>query len=594
MDKPKLNKLSQEVINQIAAGEVVERPSSVVKELLDNSIDADSSKIVIKIKNGGIDLIEISDNGIGIPKESMTSIFDPHTTSKISNIEDLNTLLSMGFRGEALSTISSVSNVTLLSKYREEETGYKILFNENGKSPVKKVAKEDGTTVKIENIFYNIPARQKYLKSPQTEYRKIHELLNSYFLIYPNIHFVLEKDGKIVKELPQVLNTKPGDIVEKRLNEIVGESSSFLKLYYDGSGIKISGYTAHPSNHKSSNSKTYIFVNNRPIYDKGIVRAIYEGYSRYIPHGQKIDFAINILINPELVDINVHPRKEEVRFENPFRIYSAIEDAVRHVLSKELSYKETPSTNNFAAIRESFAKQSSNSKLYEPTNIYNSNKSASVQDTLLFSKELLTDIPEDTQLPWEEGQEIVNIFQIFKKYIVIEFIDEKLWMIDQHAAAERINFESLSKGKDNIDVQNYLVAVELNLKDEEILFLEEHIDFFKNIGILYEIKKNKLILKTVPVEFVNSDFKKVFEEIFSLEEDIELLKKNFKKLRDDILATISCHNSIRSGQRLQKEEMLDIYNKLMDCQNPYSCPHGRPAVWKLSLSEIDSNFERTY
>jgi len=594
MDKPKLNKLSQEVINQIAAGEVVERPSSVVKELLDNSIDADSNKIVIKIKNGGIDLIEISDNGIGIPKESMTSIFDPHTTSKISNIEDLNTLLSMGFRGEALSTISSVSNVTLLSKYREEETGYKILFNENGKSPVKKVAKEDGTTVKIENIFYNIPARQKYLKSPQTEYRKIHELLNSYFLIYPNIHFVLEKDGKIVKELPQVLNTKPGDIVEKRLNEIVGESSSFLKLYYEGSGIKISGYTAHPSNHKSSNPKTYIFVNNRPIYDKGIVRAIYEGYSRYIPHGQKIDFAINILINPELVDINVHPRKEEVRFENPFRIYSAIEDAVRHVLSKELSYKETPSTNNFAAIRESFAKQSSNSKLYEPTNIYNSNKSASVQDTLLFSKELLTDIPEDTQLPWEEGQEIVNIFQIFKKYIVIEFIDEKLWMIDQHAAAERINFESLSKGKDNIDVQNYLVAVELNLKDEEILFLEEHIDFFKNIGILYEIKKNKLILKTVPVEFVNSDFKKVFEEIFSLEEDIELLKKNFKKLRDDILATISCHNSIRSGQRLQKEEMLDIYNKLMDCQNPYSCPHGRPAVWKLSLSEIDSNFERTY
>ena len=594
MDKPKLNKLSQEVINQIAAGEVVERPSSVVKELLDNSIDADSSKIVIKIKNGGIDLIEISDNGIGIPKESMTSIFDPHTTSKISNIEDLNTLLSMGFRGEALSTISSVSNVTLLSKYREEETGYKILFNENGKSPVKKVAKEDGTTVKIENIFYNIPARQKYLKSPQTEYRKIHELLNSYFLIYPNIHFVLEKDGKIVKELPQVLNTKPGDIVEKRLNEIVGESSSFLMLYYEGSGIKISGYPAHPSNHKSSNPKTYIFVNNRPIYDKGIVRAIYEGYSRYIPHGQKIDFAINILINPELVDINVHPRKEEVRFENPFRIYSAIEDAVRHVLSKELSYKETPSTNNFAAIRESFAKQSSNSKLYEPTNIYNSNKSASVQDTLLFSKELLTDIPEDTQLPWEEGQEIVNIFQIFKKYIVIEFIDEKLWMIDQHAAAERINFESLSKGKDNIDVQNYLVAVELNLKDEEILFLEEHIDFFKNIGILYEIKKNKLILKTVPVEFVNSDFKKVFEEIFSLEEDIELLKKNFKKLRDDILATISCHNSIRSGQRLQKEEMLDIYNKLMDCQNPYSCPHGRPAVWKLSLSEIDSNFERTY
>jgi DNA mismatch repair protein MutL len=604
MKKPKLNKLSEQVINQIAAGEVVERPSSVVKELVDNAIDANATKIDIKIKNGGIDLIEVSDNGIGIPKENIDSVFDSHTTSKIGSIEDLNTLMSMGFRGEALSTITSVSKVSLSSKFVEEEFGNEILFNEEGKSSVKKTPKEEGTTVKVEKIFYNIPARKKYLKTAQTEYRKIYELLSNYFLIYPNIHFTLEKDSKIVKDLSIVDDRKAGDIVPERLEEAIGNSEGFLKLKYDGSGIKVTGYIAHPSFHKSRTSKTYIFLNNRPIYDRGIHRAIYEGYSRYIPHGQKVDFVINLNLRPDLVDVNVHPRKEEVRFENPFRIYSAIEQAVKHSLEKELSYNNSQSSSSstsaakdFASIRESFNSKSPSrsEKEYQPTNIYQKSGSTSVKDTLLFSKELLKDIPErDNQLPWDEESDIVNIFQIFNKYIVIEFLDEKLWIIDQHAAAERINFENLSKGKDNIDIQNYLVPVEIEFKDNEIMFLEENKTFFDKLGILYDIKGKKVLLKTVPVEFVDSDFKKVFEDIFSLEDDISLLKKNFKKLKDDVLATISCHSSVRSGQRLKKEEMIDIFNKLKSCKNPYSCPHGRPAIWKLTLSEIDLNFERTY
>ncbi|MFA5633758.1 MAG: DNA mismatch repair endonuclease MutL [Candidatus Dojkabacteria bacterium] len=595
MKKPRLSKLSQQVVNQIAAGEVVERPSSVVKELIDNSIDAQATKITVKIKNGGMELIEVSDDGIGIPKENISSVFDSHTTSKIINIDDLNTLISMGFRGEALPSITSVSRVTLQSKYIEESVGNEILFNEKGKSAVKKTAKEKGTTVKVENIFYNIPARQKYLKTAQTEYRKIYELLCNYFLIYPNIHFVLEKDGKVVKDLPSIPAHNPGEIAVERLNDIVGDENNFLKLSYDGSGIKISGYIAHPSHHKSNVAKTYMFVNNRPIYDRGMARAIYEGYSRYIPHGQKVDFAINISLNPELVDVNVHPRKEEVRFENPFRIYTAVEEAVKHVLSKELSFENTPSSRDFKSIRESFSKKSQTGKTYEPINIYGSNRSASIKDSLLFSKELLTETEpsEEYQLPWEQ-ENIINVFQIFKKYIVIEFADENLWIIDQHAAAERINFENLSRGKENIEIQNYLVPVEIELKDEEIMFLKEHKKFFQDIGIIYDIKEEKLLLKTVPVEFVDSDFKNVFKDIFSLEEDIGLLKKNFKKLSEDVLATISCHHSIRSGQILQREEMINIYTRLKECKNPYSCPHGRPAVWRLTLKEIDSNFERTY
>lgn len=616
MKKKKLTKLPQDVVNQIAAGEVVERPSSVVKELVDNAIDAEASKITVKVKNGGIDMIEVSDNGYGIPKGELPLIFEAHTTSKIENIEDLNTLISMGFRGEALSSITSVAEVSVMSKYSDEEIANEIIFNKEGKSTVKKAAKEEGSTVKVENIFYNIPARKKYLKTPQTEYRKIYELLNNYYLIYPNIHFILEKDGKEVVNLESIENTKEGEIVGQRVKEVMNENmEKFLKLFYEGSGVKITGYIAHPSTHKASRAKGYIFVNNRPILDKGVFRAVYEGYSRYLPHGQKVDFVVNLSINPQFVDVNVHPRKEEVRFENPFRIYSAIEQAVKHILEKELSFEYTSSKfqdsarkkggmdstqKDFSSMRERFNKNthpsSSQSKQYQSNNIYR--KSNSVKDSLLFSKELLSSQTQDLEeyereLPWEQ-ENIRNIFQIFNKYVLIEFTDEKLWVIDQHAAAERINFEKLSRGKEGLDLQNYLVPVEINFKKEEIYFLEECKEFFEDMGIMYEIKDKRVILKTVPVAFAESDFENIFNEIFSLDDNLSNLKKNFKKRREDILATVSCHSSIRSGQKLDRNTMLNLFKELSECENPYSCPHGRPAVWKLTLSEIDNNFERTY
>jgi DNA mismatch repair protein MutL len=605
--KKKLNKLSQEVVNQIAAGEVIERPSSVVKELVDNAIDAQASKIVVRVKNGGIDMIELSDNGFGIPKEDLPLIFDAHTTSKIESIDDLNTLLSMGFRGEALSTITSVAKVSVSSKYTEDPIANEITFNEQGKSDVKKTAKEQGTTVRVEDIFYNIPARKKYLKTPQTEYRKISELLNNYYLIYPNIHFVLEKDGKAVLNLDSLPGAKQGEIAGERVEEIMNEDiTSFLKVFYDGSGIKISGYVAHPSKHKSSRAKGYIFVNNRPVSDSGIYRAIHQAYSRYLPSGQKIDFVVNINIQPHLVDVNVHPRKEEVRFENPYRIYSAIEDGVKHTLEKELSFQNVPSTTkDFSSMRERFNKGegTSSSNQYDSKGLYNSGKPTSVEESLLFSKELLSSSPTlsgfdkteaEEDLPWEKEGEIRNIFQIFNKYVVIEFVNERLWIIDQHAAAERINFEKLSKGKEGMDLQNYLVPVEIKVTKEERLFLEESTEFFDQMGILYELKDKSIILKTVPVAFSESDFETIFNEIFSMEDDLKTLKKNLEKLKDDILATISCHSSIRSGQKLQRETMTNLYNELSECENPYSCPHGRPAIWKLTLNEIDNNFERTY
>ena len=388
------------------------------------------------------------------------------------------------------------------------------------------------------------------------------------------------------------------------MEDIVGEGNNFLNLFYSGAGIKINGLIAHPNTHTTGAVKSHIFVNNRPITDRGIVRAVYEGYSRYLPFGQKINFIINISINPELVDVNVHPRKEEVRFENPYRLYSAVEEAVRHSLEKELSFKDLPKdksiTNDFASLREQFKTEKSsvhsNTKQYSPQNIYTSSKPSSVEDSLLFSKELLKDSPniEEKFLPWEREDEILNIFQIFKKYIVIEFSNEQLWVIDQHAAAERINFEKLLAGKNSIEIQQYLVPIEIKLNENETLLLKEQSDFFAEIGIRYEFKKNKIILRSVPVEFAKADFEQIFKEIFLLEDDVLKLKGNLKKKKEDVIATISCHSSIRAGQKLEKEELLNLFKTLTECKNPYSCPHGRPIIWKLTLQEIDSNFERTY
>ena len=600
MSKYILNELSQDVVNKIAAGEVVERPSSVVKELVDNSIDAGADKIQIKVVNGGIDLIEVSDNGSGIPKESLANIFKPHTTSKISSLEDLNNLLTMGFRGEALSTIVSVSDVVLASKYLNSDSAFEIEYKGINDFSVKKVAREVGTVVTVKNIFANIPARRKYLKSAQTEYKKILDILYPYFLIYPNIHFTLIKDEKKVSDLISIPDSKAGSISKERVKDVLkGEfTDRMLKLFFNGNGVEIQGVTAHPQDHQKTFANEYIFVNNRPIWDSGIAKAVIQGYERYIPFGEKVPFIINIKINPDQIDVNVHPRKEEIRFLNPFRVYASVTEAVSKVVRASVSYKIESEFKPTV-----FTSGSVKKKEYTNRNItFSPNQSASVRDSLLFSKEVLdessyikTGTSDNTQVDEKDGEGIRSIFQIFNKYIVIEFENDILWIIDQHAAAERINFEKFKKIKGgNGDKQSLLVPAVIPVSESELIVFNELKSIFSDLGFDYEIGKEEIIINSVPVEFINTDFKKLFDEIFSLGNEQSDISKEANKLKEDILATMACHSSVRSGQSLHREEMIDIYKRLIKCENPYSCPHGRPAVWKLKLSEIDSNFERTY
>jgi DNA mismatch repair protein MutL len=613
-----IQKLPDELINKIAAGEVIERPASIVKELLDNSIDAGATKITITLKNGGMTKIEVADNGVGIAEDMLALAFERHATSKISSIEDLNDLLTMGFRGEALSTITSIADVKAISKVANESAKC-IEFSNSTEGIIKDAAGNSGTTVTVDNIFQNIPARQKFLKTSQTEYRKVFEILMPYFLLHSNIHFILVKDNKEVLNLPA--HQSESTFSDKRAKEAL--KADFLEdpinLFYDGGGVKIGGLIAHPTFHKKRNADQYIFVNKRPILDKGIYRAVHQGYSRFIPVGDKIPFIINIDINPELVDINVHPRKEEVRFINPYRMYSAVESAVKKALEKEtkaglVEKYSTPMTtgssredNAYNRLRDNFStsRSPSNNKDYKVT----ADKNQSTQDILGSSLWDATDtngyassisIQEELKQRGDNGsidpENIVKVTQMFKKYIFVELLDE-MWVVDQHAAAERITFERLinrSKGKSS-DIQELLVPSSINMSSTDLEYLKEHKDFFESLGFAYTVTKEQIDVTAIPSEYIGSDidatFNSIFEELSSSERD---LQGNFDMAKQDILATIACHSSIRSQQYLHEAELKSLVMQLLECDNPYSCPHGRPAVWKMSLSKIDKNFDRTY
>ena len=600
-NKPKLHRLSTEVINQIAAGEVIERPASVVKELVDNSIDAGATKIVIKVREGGMRLIEVSDNGIGIPKEFLSDVFTAHTTTKLETLDDLNNLLSMGFRGEALSTIVAVSDVSMISKFEDEEIGSEIVFNSPSDFKIKKSARESGTIISVENIFEKIPARKKFLKTAQTEYRNILNILTPYFLMYSNINWEVYKDDKKVIDLKNE-DTLPGKIEKTRVKEVLKQDfvDRMEKVFFEGNGIQISGLVAHPSDHLSRTKYQYVFINGRNVWDSGIVRAVIQAYERYIPHGQKVPFVINIRIKPELVDVNVHPRKEEVKFLNPYRVYSSVEQAVNVTIDKLVSYKDIPQKDSFEGITHDYTQHKSSDR------DINFSQSSSVRDSLSFSKAVLEQPKQQMFFensssvgePINESNstlntEIKSLHQIFNKYIIVE-LEDTIWIIDQHAAAERITFEKLSKSIEikNTDTQNLLVPEEFPLDDGALEFIKENVEIFKNLGFNIDVLNEKILIKSVPIEFVNANIEEIIKDILEL--DLDVLQKDLDRLKKDMVATMACHTSIRTGQKLDIPLMNDVYYNLLDCDNPYSCPHGRPIVWKMNIHEIDSKFDRTY
>ncbi len=581
-----IKKLSQEVINQIAAGEVIEKPASVVKELVDNSIDAEATRIDITIKNGGKKYIEVSDNGYGIDSSELSKVFEAHTTSKIENIDDLNEALSMGFRGEALSTILSVAEVSAISRDKNSSFAYKIEGRGTKISEPKKHARDIGTSIVVEKLFENVPARLKYLRTDNTEYRKILEILIPYFLICPNIHFSLTSNAKTIYNLPQIPNTSPGTINQSRIKKILKSdfSNTMLGVFFDGDGTKIEGYVVQPEYNYEKTQHQYCFLNNRPIYDRGVSKAISQGFAGFIPHNRKVPYIININIKPSLVDVNVHPRKEEVKFLNPYRVYSAVERAVKEALSKHSVKQVQTPTSEPEDFQLKDKKRSYQSESKERN--YKRDSQFNVESGLKFSEHLLKPkvVKQKDMSLFKTAEEQYNCFQVFKKYIIVEF-EKEFWIVDQHAASERIHYENT---KNNPETQSLLVPEVIELSEIQITYLKENTELFKELGFTFDLNSEAITINAVPSGLSSADLRAFWDDLLSQEDLSAKLERN----QEDILSIIACHASIRAGQRLSELEMNNLIKDLRNCQNAITCPHGRPTIWKLKINEIDSKFKR--
>jgi DNA mismatch repair protein MutL len=627
-----IKRLPEKVVNQIAAGEVVERPASVLKEIMENALDAGATKVDVIIEDGGIKRIEVRDNGKGIAKEDLAAALERYSTSKLADISDLEQIGTYGFRGEALASISSVAKVTLTSKPKDAEVAYKITSEYGDLSIVTPASRDVGTTIEVENIFQTVPARLKFLKSKDTEYKYVLETFQNIALINAHIAFTLTHNNKRVYDLPA---SQQKVSVERILDILKVEKGDIISISHNEYGITIEGFMLHPKKLGETARFMRLFVNTRPVDDKGIARSLIKGISGYVPDTFKPSAILNISVDSSQVDVNVHPRKTEVKFLNPFRIYSAVSTSVQQTLKNavadELGIPQgvLPKSSSFSRnFGSNWDRRSDNavdrlrgSSANSFPGMTGMNSMRSYENTETNYQETLTDTspvyeysqtviessateenPAERELKRTLAQQtLVKAYAILGRYIIAEW-EQEMWVIDQHAAAERIRYEQLKKaileGKKLI-TQKLLIPVEIPLSEDEKVAIGKHHDLLEQLGFETDIKEDKVALHAIPHFLARSDIERLFRDVMGEILDFDSMDmtpdvSDFSSSRGIslVIATIACHNSIRMNERLEDLQAKSIVEDLLKCDIPYACPHGRRIIWILKSEEIDRMFMR--
>ena len=613
------------MINKISAGEVVERPSSVVKELVDNSIDAGATAITIEISDG---IIRVSDNGSGIPKDQVEIAFVRHATSKIENIDDLENILTMGFRGEAMAAISSVSNLELVTKYKQEDIGSLIQINGGKIIKNQPIGAASGTSVIVRDLFYNVPARLKFLKKPATEVSYVTDIIEKFALANPNITF-----NYITNSKKRVLGGKG---LKHAIYDIYGKEYYKDLLDIDkknnNAELHLTGYIGKPVLYRSNRSFGNVFINTRYIKSKIIQTAVEDAYKTKLPIGQFPVYALNLSLDPKIVDVNVHPTKLEVRFQNEDYIYNFVKDVVFSFLTENTIIPEPkliskPTDHGIAYGKQQKAKtflQASEpvedrffdeqvytdyvsdigttgaiaTTLYEDLEYKESKiESISVQRTFeetkeeieekILVEEKVTEINEKKSNGLFKNYKIIGTF--FDTYIVIEDMGE-VFILDQHAAHERIWYDKLLQQiQENKAISQGLVSpVAVNLTATEEAFFLEHIDSLKKLGFdIEEIGQRGWAIRAVPFVFESginpANFLQMIDDLKNIGTDIYDNNK---------LASIACKAAVKGGDKLSSPEIIGLIEQLENTQSPYTCPHGRPTIIKFTKYEIEKMFKR--
>lgn len=581
----KIFELPALIANQIAAGEVIDAPASAIKELLENAIDAQSSNIEVRIKDAGLREIIVKDDGQGMDKADLSIAIKRYATSKLRKAEDLENVLTYGFRGEALSSIASISNFTIASKEQGEETGNLVQFSLGNLDFVRPFHNQKGTTVVVKDLFYNLPARLKFLRSKRSEYIKIENLIKLYSYIYPEINFRLFKDDELIIDS---INLR--DDLAKAIYLLGSNTKGYLYKFNKSSKLlQIAGFYASPLIARRDNRGIKIFLNKRPIEDKKLENAVLRGYRGLLEIGQRPMIAINISIDPGHVDVNVHPRKAEVRFKDEKAILDEVAKLLADAISQTPWLNEKREINSFYSY--SYSPSPGPSTVSKRRDEGNSPRPLGEGLGVRVMREAIEQAPK--LLLSESFQSLKYIGQILNTYLLLEG-EQGLVAMDQHAAHERVMFEKIKKQKKELLIpQSFLLPFPLRLSREEFLLAEEYQQELLSLGLEIDfIAEGALILRSAP-SFLHKKDPQSFLPALLINLESLGHPKELEELYDHVAATMACHSAIRSGQKMSREEVLPLLIELDHLDINAHCPHGRPVVKSFSENEIKKWFHRT-
>jgi DNA mismatch repair protein MutL len=577
--------LADEVASQIAAGEVVERPASVVKELIENALDAEASHVSVTIEDAGKKLIEVADNGAGIPADELPLAVARHATSKLSTAEDLFRIATLGFRGEALASIGSVSRMTITSRTRQADVGMRLRVDGGHAEQPEPVGAPAGTLVRVESLFYNVPARLKFLKTDRTERRHIKTLVTHYALAYPNVRFQLTHGGR------QILQTS-GNGDRREILATIYEldiARKMIEVIAEFEHVGISGYTSPPSVNRSNRSKILFFVNGRPVQDIALTTALVKAYHNMLMVGRYPMAAMFLDIPPERVDVNVHPTKAEIRFRDRDEIFRAVGRAVRRAL---MAHTPVPEMDD---LSERMRRASTSLAGDSPSRQVDPAWGLAAQVEGLPSRPDSGDQPPGTpsqeSLPKTDVPLLRLVGQIATTYLVAEGPDG-LYLIDQHAAHERILFEKFMAARDEkIPSQTLMEPVSVELPPAEADLIEEQIPVLEKLGFQVELfGRDTFLVRALPTllaEMEPAAALRVLVEDF--EEDESPLAD---KIEAKVIARVCKRAAIKAGKALAPEEQQALLRDLEACRSPRTCPHGRPTMIHLSVDLLERQFGR--
>jgi DNA mismatch repair protein MutL len=577
----KIQVLSREMASRIAAGEVVERPASVVKELVENSIDAAATEITISIEKSGTSLIRVSDNGEGMAPEDLMLAIERHSTSKLRTDEDLFRISTLGFRGEALPSIASVSRFEITSRQAGSESGYRLQVDDGSNAGPHMAAAASGTTVELKDLFYNVPARRKFLKSLVTEFSHICDVVNRMALAYPQVHFHLEHNGRTLIDFVAVHQLRD------RLDQVLGSevAKTLRPLESRQGGLSVSGYLSAAPTSFPNSRHLITFVNRRYVRDKILTHAVLHGYETLLMKGQYPAVVLLLDVPFDEVDVNVHPAKYEVRFRRQSEIHEAVARAIRQALRVEA---QQPSARSFAPWP-----QSSSAVMEAALPYANSVFSSAESINAGPSREVFAFPNQASQLRAGFFSSLNVLGQILGCYLVCSS-SQGLALIDQHAAHERVAFERLRKQMraNAVERQTLLLHQVIELSAGEMMLLEKQLDALERYGFTLELfGPNSYAVSAVPALLPEGDYRPVVRQMVAELAEVDKSEKLGQHL-EERLATIACHSVIRANRQLEMDEMRALLRDLDDTEFATQCPHGRPVLLEFSREELERMFKR--